>query len=628
MAVSAKISDEGLASRANEGDQEAFAALYERYVRGVYDFSARMVRSQDLADDVVQSTFANAWQALRKRRVTGNIKAWLYTIARNNAINELRRRKRVIVAGEGPEEGRPTFPYTEVDAHKLSDPESILQDQELVDLVWESAAALSAKEYSLLDLHLRKGLSPNELAETLGVRRGNIYTMLSRLRDSLEESVTAALLMRHGRRDCPELEALLSARRSLKLDRGIRRSILSHSEECSRCQESRRRYVAPAEIFSGLAVIPVSEESRAVLWQGISATLAAGGVGAGFLSQTAQQAIRWWADRARPVQAAAVAGSAAVVGVVVTALILLVVTGGGLSIRDPGDVRSTSHQVGQPSSDRVIVIVWSRQPDAAAYSVRWSQGSSDIPDTEADLAASATSTRSPPLDEGAWYFHLRTRGKEGGWTSTVHLGPFIIEPPGIIREASSTPTPAPDPAPSPTPTAGSEVAGPTPTPMQAVAGDVTGPTPTPVPTPSVTPSPTPAPAPTATPVSTPIPTASPTPTPTSMPRLIVSIDIVLGDSLNIINLDDGEGVIQVAILTTDFFDAANVGADTVMFSGASPIRSVIEDVDKDEDLDLVLHFVTQETNIAVGDTKACLQGETVSGEAFEGCDSIRTVPSL
>ena len=36
----------------------------------------------------------------------------------------------------------------------------------------------------------------------------------------------------------------------------------------------------------------------------------------------------------------------------------------------------------------------------------------------------------------------------------------------------------------------------------------------------------------------------------------------------------------------------------------------------------------QTANIAVGDTKACLQGKTVSGDAFEGCDSIRTVPSL
>lgn len=63
------------------------------------------------------------------------------------------------------------------------------------------------------------------------------------------------------------------------------------------------------------------------------------------------------------------------------------------------------------------------------------------------------------------------------------------------------------------------------------------------------------------------------------------------------------------------------------FAGAPPIRSATEDVDGDEDADLLLHFVIEETNIAAGDTEACLQGETVSGDAFEGCDSIRTVPS-
>jgi hypothetical protein len=90
---------------------------------------------------------------------------------------------------------------------------------------------------------------------------------------------------------------------------------------------------------------------------------------------------------------------------------------------------------------------------------------------------------------------------------------------------------------------------------------------------------------------------------------------------------DASGVIPVAILTTDSFNANNVRTDTVTFAGAPPIRSATEDVDQDEDADLALHFVTEETNIAAGDSQACLQGETVSGDAFEGCDSIRTVPS-
>jgi hypothetical protein len=49
-------------------------------------------------------------------------------------------------------------------------------------------------------------------------------------------------------------------------------------------------------------------------------------------------------------------------------------------------------------------------------------------------------------------------------------------------------------------------------------------------------------------------------------------------------------------------------------------------VDGDGDLDMVLHFKTQETGIQAGDTEACLIGETVDGQAIEGCDAIVTVP--
>ncbi|KKK73886.1 hypothetical protein LCGC14_2889310, partial [marine sediment metagenome] len=268
MAISTTISDEELAVRAHEGDREAFAGLYERYVRGVYDFAARMSGNRDLAEDVVQSAFANAWRNLQKRKVTGNIKAWLYTIARNEAINQLRHRRRVVAGGQGLDEMRRALPYTDIDTSKLPDPEAVLKDKELVDLVWESAAALSLKEYSLLDMHLRKGLSADEIAASLGVRRGNVYTMLSRLRDSLEQSVAVAVLMRRGRGDCPQLDALFSEQSTSGLNREVRRSIQGHLQECSVCQESKRRYVAPAEIFSGLAMIPVPEESRAALWAG------------------------------------------------------------------------------------------------------------------------------------------------------------------------------------------------------------------------------------------------------------------------------------------------------------------------------------------------------------------------
>jgi RNA polymerase sigma factor (sigma-70 family) len=275
LTLTAALTDEDLALKASRGDKDAFGVLYERHYRGVYDLVVRMVREHELAVDVVQNSFLNAWTNLQKRTVTGNIKAWLYTIARNSAITELRRGKRTVNMGEEIPEGKYPPAFARVDADRLADPQNIVADAELVDLVWTSAAALSAREYSLLDLHVRRGLSTDDLSQTLGVPKSNLYTQLSRLKDSLEESVTVNLLMRRARNDCPQLDSLAAAA-GAGLTRDVRQVIARHVRDCERCTESRKRYLAPAEIFAGLALVPAPIEAER-LWLGATA-------GAGFLA--------------------------------------------------------------------------------------------------------------------------------------------------------------------------------------------------------------------------------------------------------------------------------------------------------------------------------------------------------
>ncbi len=520
MTTPPPMSDDQLALSASRGDKESFATLYERHFRGVYDLSVRMVRDPDAALDVVQNTFLSAWQNLQKRTVSGNVKAWLYTIARNSAINELRRNKRLHTTVFSESERRTSIPFDRIDARRFSDPQAILQDQYLVDLVWTSAAALSPKEYSLLDLHLRKDLGAEELATSLGVSRGNVHTMLSRLRNSLEESVATALLVRRGRQDCPDLNSILSERQFAGLDRDDQRAVKRHLDDCTRCQEGRKRYVAPAEIFAGLALVPVSDEVRTALWLQISGAMAAGGAALGFIGVLGEKVAQVWAGSAPPVKGAAIGGGGlAVTGLI--AVMILVTTSSG------GEVTDRSH--------------------------------------EAEAAVSAPRTTA------------------------------VSVPPEPSPEASATPTPAP-----------------------VVAAVVASPAPSPIPTPK--PVPTPPPSGTIpTPAPSPVPVPAATPAPAPLPASVIAVSIDIRVPVN----PDSRLVLKTTIFGTDSLAAESVVLDSLTLSGSPPQWYEVIDADGDGDLDIVLQF---RLPYPPSGSELCLSGQTTTGQALVGCDSVRLVP--
>ena len=108
----------------------------------------------------------------------------------------------------------------------------------------------------------------------------------------------------------------------------------------------------------------------------------------------------------------------------------------------------------------------------------------------------------------------------------------------------------------------------------------------------------------------------------------VDVDVKPGSFPNSIN-PRSQGVLAVAILTTDTFGASTVEPTSVRFgpSGteAVPVHSALEDADGDGDIDLLLHFRTDSTGIQCDDSTVMLTGTTGTGAAIAGSDSIRTV---
>lgn len=253
-------SDQTLELLAARGDGDAFAELYDRHFDRVYDFVLRMVRDADEAADIAQETFLRAMKALKPGEKEASFSTWVFTIARNLALSRLDRKKKTVTFANpelADEEEQPGPALHLIDEHRLGNPEEAARASDLAKLVWDAVAFLNPKESSVLDLHLRQGLDSAEIAEVMGISKGNAYTILSRLKDNLEEAVVTLVMVRAARQKCQELDALLASKSGALLSPAVRRLVIRHVDACPACQEERKKLLSPASLFGAFAMVPI-----------------------------------------------------------------------------------------------------------------------------------------------------------------------------------------------------------------------------------------------------------------------------------------------------------------------------------------------------------------------------------
>ncbi len=183
-------SDELLAEEAKRGSEEAFRELVERFHRPVYALLVRMVRRPELAEDLAQETFLKAWKALGRFDAERKFSSWIFKIAHNTALDELRRGGLETISLDAPYTAGDDPPELPADP-AAEDPLLHTLGREAGRVLERAVARLRPAYRAILLLRFAQERSYDEIAEILGVPLGTVKIHIFRARAELGKEMRA-----------------------------------------------------------------------------------------------------------------------------------------------------------------------------------------------------------------------------------------------------------------------------------------------------------------------------------------------------------------------------------------------------------------------------------------------------
>ncbi len=160
------------------GDREALGRLYEDTYAAVFGFALSILKNRQDAEDVLQEVYVRIWQSAASYREWGKPMAWIFTITRNLALMDLRRKNRTVPVA--PQDWPEMF----------SDVQEVTAEDSLV--LSSLMERLGDDEREIVLLHTVAGLKHSECAQLLGMGLSTVLSKYSRaikkLRQAMEEN--------------------------------------------------------------------------------------------------------------------------------------------------------------------------------------------------------------------------------------------------------------------------------------------------------------------------------------------------------------------------------------------------------------------------------------------------------
>jgi RNA polymerase sigma factor (sigma-70 family) len=255
-------SDDQLVALFRAGHDEAFRVIHDRYRQRLFAYTRQMLPARQDAEDALQDVFVRAYAGLRSNQGKLVLKAWLYRVAHNRCIDELRR---------------PTPPppeLLEMVRPPVHDPIAAADQRESLRRLVADVRRLPEQQRSALLMRELGGMSYADVAAALGVTVPAVKSLLVRARIALAQASEA--------RDtaCSEIRGQLT----LAHDRGVRPggTARRHMRDCNGCRHFHRELRGVSRRFAAIVPTlgPVGVLAK-VLGFGGSGGAAASGAAAG-----------------------------------------------------------------------------------------------------------------------------------------------------------------------------------------------------------------------------------------------------------------------------------------------------------------------------------------------------------
>jgi len=187
----AELDDHSLLAATREGDELAFQEIVKRYRNAITNFIYRMLNDYDRATDLAQETFVRIYMNVERYQATYSFSTYIYRIASNLAISEIRQRKRrrlIPIPTFFSDKENEEFDVDLPDTQQITAEQSLIDDERR-DAVSRAIASLPEKYRTVVVLRDIEGQSYEEISAVLKLSDGTVKSRINRARGLLKDKL-------------------------------------------------------------------------------------------------------------------------------------------------------------------------------------------------------------------------------------------------------------------------------------------------------------------------------------------------------------------------------------------------------------------------------------------------------